>query len=82
MDALRLNDSFLWHLRLGHTPLIKLYQLGIIDKSCKSSKTFCVTCPMRKLTKQPFILNQSYAAEPFELLHIEVWGPYRVQTRE
>lgn len=37
---------------------------------------------MGKMTKQPFPLSQSCAAQPFKLLHIDVWGPYRVQTRE
>ena len=82
IEAERLNDSYLWHLRLGHAPIMKLHHLGVIDKSCKRPENFCATCPMGKLTKQPFNLSQSYAAQPFELLHINVWGPYKVQTRE
>ena len=81
IETEKLNDSFLWHLRLGHAPIVKLHHLGV-DKSYKHAENFCVTCHMGKLTKQPFNLGQSYPAQPFELLHIDVWGPYRVQTRE
>ena len=41
----------------------------------------CVTCPVSKLTKFPFQKSASYAAWPFDLLHIDTWGPYKVLTR-
>lgn len=42
----------------------------------------CVNCPVAKFTKQPFKLSESRAKMPFELVHIDTWGPYRVSTRE
>ena len=76
IEAEKLNDTFLWHLRLGHAPIAKLQHLGIVSKPCKQSENLCVTCPMGKLIKQSFSLSQSCVAQPFELLHIDVWGPY------
>ena len=42
----------------------------------------CITCPMAKFAKLPFCLSNSKAQKPFELIHIDIWGPYRVQTRQ
>lgn len=36
---------------------------------------------MGKLTKQPFPTSHSHAAHAFELLHMDIWGPYRVASR-
>lgn len=36
---------------------------------------------MSKFTKLPFTLSESHASEPFELIHMDIWGPYRVCTR-
>lgn len=82
VEAEKLSEPFLWHLRLGHTPLQKLQHLGVINKHNKPSEHFCVTCPMVKLTRQPFHPSHSHANEPFKLLHIDVWGPYKVHIRE
>ena len=78
----KFHESLLWHLRLGHAPMMKLYHLGISNKPSKEVDHLCVTCPMGKLTKQPYALSHSRATQAFELLHIHIWGPYKVQTRE
>lgn len=36
---------------------------------------------MSKFSKLPYDLSTSHAAVPFELIHIDTWGPYRVKTR-
>lgn len=36
---------------------------------------------MSKFTKLPFFLSNSLASEPFELIHMDIWGPYREYTR-
>lgn len=77
------GDMMLWHLRLGHTPFSKLSSMGLNIKPNPKPHTqpTCVTCPMAKLTKLPFLHSQSYTTYPFELIHIDTWGPYKVQTR-
>lgn len=72
VETERIHKSHLWHLRLGHAPMMKLYQLGIISKPSKEVEHLCVTCPMGKLNKQPYPLSQSHAAQAFELLHINI----------
>lgn len=75
------NAITTWHLRLGHAPIAKLKSLGFDSPSCKTIEHICTTCPMGKFTKQPFPTSLSQSLQPFELLHIDIWGPYRVQTR-
>ena len=72
IESEKLDETFLWHLRLGHAPMMKLYHLGVISKPSTQIQHLCVTCPMGKLTKQPYKLSQSHATQPFELLHIDV----------
>ena len=77
-----IHDLFtLWHHRLGHAPISKLKHIPLLQSIIKPSSQVCVTCPMSKFSKLPFDLSTSHAAAPFELVHIDTWGPYRVQTR-
>lgn len=41
----------------------------------------CITCPLEKFTKLPFALSESRALEQFELVHMDIWGPYKTPTR-
>lgn len=83
VNASKQNDMMLWHLRLGHTPFHKLSNMGLNIKSNPnpSIQPTCLTCPMGKLTKPPFPHSQSHTTYPFELIHIDTWGPYRVKSR-
>lgn len=74
IESGKMNENVLWHLRLGHAPFAKLHTLGVINNLPKTVEQLCVTCPMGILTKQPYNLSPSHAANPFNLLLIEVWG--------
>jgi len=41
----------------------------------------CLTCPMAMFSKLPYFANESKCAHPFELIHIDIWGPYRVLSQ-
>ncbi|KAL2945178.1 Retrovirus-related Pol polyprotein from transposon RE1 [Bienertia sinuspersici] len=74
----KVNMSTVWHLRLGHAPLERLAIIQGLKGFDKSQAEVCLTCPVAKLTKQPFKRSNSRASQPFELIHIDTWGPYRV----
>lgn len=44
------------------------------------SHQLCTVCPLAKHTKLPFPVSSSYSKSVFELLHCDIWGPYRVPT--
>ncbi|GKB06228.1 cysteine-rich receptor-like protein kinase 8 [Tanacetum coccineum] len=76
------NQSYsLWHLRLGHISDSKLKHVsGISNSNDKTNTVSCLSCPMAKFTKLPYNLSESHALDIFELIHIDIWGPYKVET--
>ncbi|KAL2943465.1 Retrovirus-related Pol polyprotein from transposon RE2 [Bienertia sinuspersici] len=65
------------HARLGHGSLSKLRHLDFCN--CKNVKTFfCDTCGCAKHHRLPFNKSKSIAKETFNLLHVDLWGPYKV----
>nr|GEU85307.1 hypothetical protein [Tanacetum cinerariifolium] len=69
----------LWHHRLGHVSDVKMNQIHEILVS-KSSHDNCLSCPMAKYTKLPYFISESRSTNLFELIHIDIWGPYKVLT--
>ena len=75
----RANSYEVWHKRLGHAPLSKLRYISSISLKADNHRV-CVTCPMSKLARQPFHSSMSKSAKVCELIHMDIWGPYRVPT--
>lgn len=73
------NETNLWHHWLGHAPIKQLKLIGCIGQHSKLDT--CLIYPMGKMTKSPYTLTTSHATYPFELLHIDTWGPYRIETK-
>lgn len=71
----------LWHLRLGHAPFSKLKALypDIDDKNIKDN-FFCTICPASRQPRLPFKDSYIKTSQPFDLLHLDVWGPYSYKT--
>ena len=79
----KLVDYSLWHVRLGHAPFSKLKHISCLkDQLKKPENDICISCPMAKLTKLPYTLSDTKVAGPFDLIHIDIWGPYRVPYKE
>jgi len=76
------NKANLWHHRLGHIPFSRLsYVPGLNVHTSSMDPTICVTCPLAKHTHLPFSLNEKSCDIPFGLIHMDIWGPYRVCTQ-
>ncbi|KAL2945025.1 Retrovirus-related Pol polyprotein from transposon RE1 [Bienertia sinuspersici] len=73
VQKLKTND--LWHLRLGHAPKDRIKKIPKLRMSLKDGGDECITCPMAKLTRNPYEISQSKASMPFELIHLDIWGP-------
>ncbi|KAL4347752.1 hypothetical protein GQ457_17G011290 [Hibiscus cannabinus] len=74
------HETSLWHARLGHvslTTMNKMHFANFVDHACVQN---CTICPLAKQTRLPFPTSTSRSAVPFELIHIDLWGPYRVST--
>ncbi|GJZ40642.1 ribonuclease H-like domain-containing protein [Tanacetum coccineum] len=73
----------LWHNRLGH-PADQV--LNVLKNDLNLSKNTCVsaceTCHRAKQTREPFPLSDHKSMNPGELVHLDLWGPYKVSSRE
>ncbi|XP_031486894.1 uncharacterized protein LOC116255259 [Nymphaea colorata] len=69
-----------WHLRLGHPSVSKLCRMF---PDIPASESFlCEACQLGKHTRSRFPSSQSPSSKsPFDLLHVDVWGPSRVSFR-
>ncbi|XP_052481094.1 retrovirus-related Pol polyprotein from transposon TNT 1-94 isoform X3 [Gossypium raimondii] len=76
------DSSYLWHTRLGHASVSRLNKVP--NLSCKVSDVDsihkCSICLLAKQTRLPFPVHLSRVDVAFSLVHIDLWGPYRVST--
>lgn len=71
------QKSMLWHDRLGHAPLEVLRHLDFLRQEIRHiNQNKCEACIRAKQIRLPFSSSTSKIACCFELVHIDVWGPY------
>lgn len=74
-----MKDSFdivVWHSRLGHTSKIVMKHIACLSNKV-SDDFVCEACLLAKQTRLPFHRSSSSLSDVFELLHADIWGPYR-----
>ncbi|KAL2900777.1 Retrovirus-related Pol polyprotein from transposon TNT 1-94 [Bienertia sinuspersici] len=76
-----LRKEMLWHQRLGHAPMERIKKIEELKGKVKECGEHCLICPQEKFSKLPYGHNKSRASEIFELIHIDIWGPYKTPTR-
>jgi len=70
-----------WHRRLGHlfvpvyNLLIAKTSLTVVDKN-----HHCSICPLSKQQRLPFISKNTFSPHCFDIIHADVWGPFRYPT--
>ncbi|MCH80704.1 retrovirus-related Pol polyprotein from transposon TNT 1-94, partial [Trifolium medium] len=78
------NSVSVWHARLGHLsdPVLKSIHNKVPDlfTSNSSLTESCQVCPLAKFHRLPFISNNNHADLPFDLIHCDVWGPFKKPT--
>ncbi|GJU71538.1 putative RNA-directed DNA polymerase [Tanacetum coccineum] len=76
-------SKLLWHNRLGHPAdqvlSVLKKDLNIFDNT---SVPMCEICQKDKQTREPFPLSDHKSKSLGELVHLDLWGPYRVHSRE
>ena len=71
------TTSHLWYLRLRHvstTYLNKLISDGLLD-SVANKNINCIHCKLEKLSASSFNNSIHNSTAPFDLVHLDVWGP-------
>ena len=76
------TKPYLWHLRLGHASNEKLQHcISDMPSSFHSNKD-CVVCPIAKHKRLPFPSSNHLSAHAFDLIHLDVWGPFAKATHD
>lgn len=71
----------LWHYCLGHISDSGLSLLHHQDLTIPvSSNFYCTTCPLAKQRRLCFNDSSSLAVKPFDLIHVDIWGPFSVPS--
>ncbi|KAJ0909446.1 putative RNA-directed DNA polymerase [Helianthus annuus] len=77
-----MNNSNLWHSRLGHPAdqvlSILKDEIGVTDVF----KHPCEICHRAKQTRVPFPLSEHKTKNVGDIVHLDVWGPYKVTSRD
>ncbi|GJV52687.1 ribonuclease H-like domain-containing protein [Tanacetum coccineum] len=76
-------SKLLWQNRLGHPAdqvlSVLKKDLNIYDNTYVP---MCEICQRAKQTREPFPLSDNKSKTLGELVHLDLWGPYRVHSRE
>ena len=82
------DDANLWHRRLGHVSTSLLNKLVVGDLVCGlpkikfSNDKVCDACAKGKQTRSSFKAKKGVSiTRPLELLHMNLCGPFRIQSR-
>lgn len=63
-------------MRLGHVSTPVLHKIPQLSDCVFEECTNCPFCPLAKQTYLPFNLSFSRATHIFDLIHVDLWGPY------
>ena len=76
-----LSSTTSWHRRLGH---LSSSRLGFMAKTLLNfpltSNHICHVCALAKQTRLPFSISSISSIKPFELIHCDIWGPYKIPS--
>ena len=78
-QASKCLDSITWHRRVGHIPYKRMRLLGF-NLNGTLCETPCDICSKARQQRLPFPLSAITTSSPFELIHIDTWGPYHTKT--
>ncbi|KAJ4758369.1 Retroelement pol polyprotein-like [Rhynchospora pubera] len=75
---MRGNESYeLWHRRMGHP---SKQVTSFLTGNSSISEDVCEICVRAKQTRETFPISLNKATESFELIHCDIWGPFRVSS--
>ncbi|CAN1146609.1 Retrovirus-related Pol polyprotein from transposon TNT 1-94 [Linum perenne] len=73
----------LWHCRLGHPSQSRIQLIHNSHPQVSASHvSHCQPCHLAKQRCLPFPISTSHAQSPFELVHMDIWGPLAMPTHD
>ncbi|KAL0295022.1 UNVERIFIED_CONTAM: Copia protein [Sesamum radiatum] len=74
-----LCNADLWHRRLGHLSKSSTKHITSLPQ-IDSTDAPCDVCPLAKMHKLPFASSAIRTKSTFDLVHMDIWGPYKEPT--
>ncbi|KAK9069971.1 hypothetical protein SSX86_010369 [Deinandra increscens subsp. villosa] len=77
------KNCVFWHARMGHPSEMAFKMLKLhykIDTTDLADP--CEVCHRAKQHREPFPLSDHKCTQLGELVHLDVWGPYKTQSKE
>jgi hypothetical protein len=77
-----LNNTYLWHLRLGHInkqKMMRMSKSGLIPQINLDDFHICEPCIKGKMTAKPFSKCWK-SSDLLEIIHSDICGPLRIKT--
>ena len=82
LGAIQVNsvrESSLWHNRLGHpSSEVLSFLSSSLGINFRKGNEVCEICVRAKQTRNKFIQSPNKAESVFELIHCDIWGPYKI----
>lgn len=70
-----------WHQRLCHMPYHKMKSIHFLHSQLSFKQNFiCDVCPKARQHRSSFPNSIIHTTVPFQLVHIDIWGPYHTKT--
>lgn len=69
-----------WHQRLGHVSYVVLARMFDMNKQSMCKVSNCLVCPYAKQTRLVFPSSTIRSCNCFDLIHVDLWGPYNSPT--
>ena len=75
------REAWLWHQRLGHPSFSLLSHLfPSLIRNKHIPDALCEACELSKHHRATFNLSMNKSTIPFQLVHIDVWGPSHISS--
>jgi hypothetical protein len=75
------SSTALWHRHLGHLSSSRLdFMAKHLLNFPFQSNNVCDVCALAKQSRLPFSVSSISYVRPFELIHCDIWGPYKIAS--
>lgn len=74
------EDSEVWHKRLGHMSMSVLKKISMFHNKGSFILSNCDVCPLARQVRLSFPVSHNRSDNCFDLVHMDVWRPYKAAT--
>ena len=73
-------EAQIWHNRMGHPAATVINKMSVMTPVESTLFSTCDVCLQSKQHRLPFPVSESHTYQLFDLVHCDLWGPYKECT--